>query len=45
MNIHQRPHYMCFVMDTVDGKNKASHSDFLTESFRFSSGRSENISF
>ena len=37
MNIHQRPNYMCFVMDVVEGKNKASHSDFfLTESLRFS---------
>ena len=34
---------MCLVMDAVEGKNKASHSDFfgqihifLTESFRFS---------
>ena len=29
MNIHQRLHYMRFVMDAVEGKNKANHSDFL----------------
>ena len=26
---------MCFVIYAVEGKNKGSHSDFLTESFRF----------
>ena len=26
----------CFVMDAEEDKNKASHSDFFTESFRFS---------
>ena len=36
MNIHQRPHYMCFVKDAVESKNKAIRSDFLAESFRFS---------
>ena len=35
MNIY-KDHITYFVMDVVEGKNKASYSDFFTELFRFS---------